>query len=245
MNHQQSFLWVSNDTAALEKALFTYINKLINRDKNPIIYEQILKKEHAFAQWLYPPYTTQIIDDLLDQTRFSLEPDEYRIFIIDSAETLNDSAANRLLKSIEEPHQGYYFIFCTNKPQAILPTISSRCIHTHVETKNFDKLTHHEILQPFIKMECNQPVEFAKLIEKYKIKEVESYQLFDQLFEYWSSALHESVKNSHEALEISSLRALSLLQQGYQHLPMAGSSKLFWKQLYVLFHEKCTPKNLA
>ena len=245
MNHQQSFLWISNDAAGLEKALFTYINKLINREKSPIVYEQILKKEHAWIQWLYPPYITATIDDLLDQTRFSLEPDEYRIFILDSAETLNDSAANRLLKSIEEPHQGYYFIFCTNKPQAILPTISSRCIHTHIETKNFDKLTYHEILQPFIQMQCNQPVEFAKLIEKYKIKEVESYQLFDQLFTYWSSALHESVKNSNEALEITSLRALSLLQQSYQHLPMAGSSKLFWKQLYVLFHEKCAPKNLA
>ena len=245
MNKQQSFLWISNDAATLEKALFTYINKLINREKNPTLYEQILKKEHAWVQWMYPPYTTGLIDDLLDQTSFSLETDEYRIFIIDCAETLNDSAANRLLKSIEEPHPGYYFIFCTNKPHAILPTISSRCIHTHVETKNFDKLTHHEILQPFILAQCNQPVEFAKLIEKYKIKEVESYQLFDQLFEYWSNVLHESVKHPNEALEIKSLRALSLLQQGYAYLPMAGSSKLFWKQLYVLFHEKLTSKNMS
>jgi hypothetical protein len=239
MNHQQAFLWTSNSSQSLEQALYAYLNKLVNQTQSALIYEQILKKEHPWIQWLYPPYNAAVIDDLLEQTRFQLEPQEYRIFIFNDAQTLNDASANRLLKSIEEPHPGYYFLFCTNKPQLILPTISSRCIHHFVESNKSAQSHFHDILQPFIQAQCNQPVEFAKLIEKYKLKEIESYQLFDQLFEHWSSNLHKSIKLQDQALHQKSLLALKLIEQGYQFLPMAGSSKLFWKYLYVLFHETC------
>lgn len=49
-----------------------------------------------------------------------------RIVIIDQAHLLNPQAANSLLKSLEEPPTGTYFILITPLIAAVLPTIRSR-----------------------------------------------------------------------------------------------------------------------
>jgi len=50
-----------------------------------------------------------------------------RVFIIDDAHAMNDQAANALLKSLEEPPPSSHLILVTPSPQALLPTIRSRC----------------------------------------------------------------------------------------------------------------------
>jgi DNA polymerase III subunit delta' len=49
-----------------------------------------------------------------------------RVVIIDQAHLLNVQAANALLKSLEEPPEGTYFILLTHLADAVLPTIRSR-----------------------------------------------------------------------------------------------------------------------
>lgn len=50
-----------------------------------------------------------------------------RFFVVDDAHALNPSAANSLLKSLEEPARTSHFVLVTAAPQALLPTIRSRC----------------------------------------------------------------------------------------------------------------------
>lgn len=50
-----------------------------------------------------------------------------RFFIIDDAEKMNDSAANALLKTLEEPPPTTYIVLITSRPDSLLPTIRSRC----------------------------------------------------------------------------------------------------------------------
>jgi DNA polymerase-3 subunit delta' len=50
-----------------------------------------------------------------------------RVVIIDPADDLEKSAANALLKSLEEPPQGTYFLLVAHRPGRLLPTIRSRC----------------------------------------------------------------------------------------------------------------------
>jgi DNA polymerase-3 subunit delta' len=47
--------------------------------------------------------------------------------IVDQADELNSSAANALLKSLEEPPQRALFLLVTSQPGRLLPTIRSRC----------------------------------------------------------------------------------------------------------------------
>jgi DNA polymerase-3 subunit delta' len=51
----------------------------------------------------------------------------YRVVIVDPAEDMNTSAANALLKSLEEPPPRTIFILITHSPGRLLPTIRSRC----------------------------------------------------------------------------------------------------------------------
>lgn len=50
-----------------------------------------------------------------------------RVVIIDSADDLERGGANALLKSLEEPPQGTYFLLVSHMSDRLLPTIRSRC----------------------------------------------------------------------------------------------------------------------
>jgi DNA polymerase III subunit delta' len=49
-----------------------------------------------------------------------------RVLVLDSADCLNASSANCLLKTLEEPHAGNYLVLVTSAPDRLLPTIRSR-----------------------------------------------------------------------------------------------------------------------
>ena len=51
-----------------------------------------------------------------------------RAVIIDSADDLEKGAVNALLKSLEEPPQGTFFLLVVHQPGRLLPTIRSRCL---------------------------------------------------------------------------------------------------------------------
>ncbi|BBC73131.1 DNA polymerase III subunit delta' [Altererythrobacter sp. B11] len=63
------------------------------------------------------------------QRRLSTRPTmgDRRAIIIDPADDLEKSAANALLKSLEEPPAGTYFLLVTHRIGRLLPTIRSRC----------------------------------------------------------------------------------------------------------------------
>lgn len=65
------------------------------------------------------------------QADAALRPaDAYRkVYIIEQAELLHPDAANRLLKTIEEPPESVVMVLTTVDPEATLPTIVSRCQH--------------------------------------------------------------------------------------------------------------------
>ncbi|MBM3161805.1 MAG: DNA polymerase III subunit delta' [Chlorobi bacterium] len=50
-----------------------------------------------------------------------------KVFIISQAERMNPAAANKLLKLLEEPPGHILFILVSSRPEAVLPTIRSRC----------------------------------------------------------------------------------------------------------------------
>ncbi len=63
-----------------------------------------------------------------------------RAIIIDPADDMEKSAANALLKSLEEPPVGTFFLLVTHRPARLLPTIRSRC-----RTLRFPVLTDSQL----------------------------------------------------------------------------------------------------
>jgi DNA polymerase-3 subunit delta' len=53
--------------------------------------------------------------------------DTARVVVIDAVDDLTPEAANTLLKTLEEPRAGQYFLLITHQLASVLPTIKSRC----------------------------------------------------------------------------------------------------------------------
>jgi DNA polymerase-3 subunit delta' len=51
----------------------------------------------------------------------------HRIFVLERADTMNDEAANALLKTLEEPPHYVVLLLLTDRVTQVLPTIASRC----------------------------------------------------------------------------------------------------------------------
>jgi DNA polymerase-3 subunit delta' len=60
-----------------------------------------------------------------------------RVFVIEAAGSMNDQAANRLLKTLEEPPPFVHLILLAEHRADVLPTIASRC-----QQVRFDPLSH-------------------------------------------------------------------------------------------------------
>jgi DNA polymerase-3 subunit delta' len=65
-----------------------------------------------------------------------------RVFVIEGADTMNDQAANKLLKTLEEPPPFAHLLLLTNRPGNILPTIRSRCLLVRFEAATPQELSH-------------------------------------------------------------------------------------------------------
>jgi len=116
----------------------------------------VIFSEHADIGLVIPYNKNILIDavrDLEKEANFRPYEAKARFFLVDEAEKLNtakDNAANALLKTLEEPAPTSYIFLITSRPDALLPTILSRCqtirfapipskeIENHLlETKNF------------------------------------------------------------------------------------------------------------
>ena len=72
----------------------------------------------------------------IEQVRAAIERAHYRPFegrrrvtIIEEADALVPAAQNALLKTLEEPQPGSVLVLVTSRPDALLPTVRSRCAH--------------------------------------------------------------------------------------------------------------------
>ena len=66
-----------------------------------------------------------LVDHRLSMRRFE---GRRRVVVIDPADAMNVQAQNALLKTLEEPPEGTTLVLVSSSPDALLPTIKSRCL---------------------------------------------------------------------------------------------------------------------
>jgi DNA polymerase-3 subunit delta' len=74
------------------------------------------------------------IRELITRTSWSPSVGNYRVVVIEDADRLTESAANALLKVIEEPGARTVWLLCAPTLTDVLPTIRSRCRHLTLRT---------------------------------------------------------------------------------------------------------------
>ena len=65
--------------------------------------------------------------DVIDRAMYRPFEGRRRVTIIDDADAMAGGAQNALLKTLEEPPSSSIFILVTSRPDALLPTVRSRC----------------------------------------------------------------------------------------------------------------------
>jgi len=117
ISHHLSLL--SNNSHPNIKILRKKIDEKTNKIKNNIVIDQVRELNNFYRE-------TNIIENLP------------KFILIDSADDLNISSSNALLKILEEPKANTYFFLISHQPSALLPTIKSRCLKINLSSHNFD-----------------------------------------------------------------------------------------------------------
>ncbi len=87
---------------------------------------------HPDVAWIEPikksrGILVEQVKELIRNTFETTFEGGWKAVVLVSAERMNNEAANRLLKTLEEPPPRTVFLLLTDQPDALLPTIISRC----------------------------------------------------------------------------------------------------------------------
>lgn len=93
------------------------------------------KEKVAQGQSIKIEKIRQLVSELSQSSRDGRD----RFYILDDAEKLTLSAANSLLKSLEEPSKGNHLFISVDNQEMVLATIRSRCQWVHLPEVSHDK----------------------------------------------------------------------------------------------------------
>jgi len=100
--------------------------------------ERAMRGSHPDLTWVSPSGAAEMLVSDIDEpvvaaaTRTPFEASR-RVFVIEGAETLNEQAANRLLKTLEEPPAYAHLVLISDRREEVLATIASRCVHVRFD----------------------------------------------------------------------------------------------------------------
>jgi DNA polymerase-3 subunit delta' len=195
---------------------------------------KVKEQQHHSIMWICPEksYTLDDIADIFPTIAFTLDENDHFFFILQKADFLTPACANSLLKSMEEPPPGYHFILLAERQEQILPTIRSRCItkSLYTEEVNFSS----PLFNFFATIAPHNPIDFAAALDQSKINERESIELLDALLAHWIKQYKSAVANQNEDMQKKSLRMVDCIKRAYETPPMPGSSKIFWKNVFLM-----------
>jgi DNA polymerase-3 subunit delta' len=126
---------------------------------------RVARGTHPDLTWVAPSGASEMLVADIDEAvvaAAALTPFEARrrVFVIEAAHTMNDQAANRMLKTLEEPPAFAHLLLLSERPSEVLPTIASRCQHVR-----FDPLPATRIAERLVGVEPERALASARLAQ--------------------------------------------------------------------------------
>src|ERR1035438_4391135 len=116
--------------------------------RNPeTVAERVARNCHPDLTWVTPSGAAEMLVVDIEgpvvaaATRTPFESAR-RVFVIEAVDAMNDQAANRMLKTLEEPPAFVHLVLLTDRREDVLATIASRC-----QQVRFDPLPWARIAQ--------------------------------------------------------------------------------------------------
>ncbi|MGR5069059.1 DNA polymerase III subunit delta' [Vibrio alfacsensis] len=144
---------------------------------------------HPDLHWIKPEKEGKSItvDQIRACNRLAHESSQlngYRVFIIEPADAMNESASNALLKTLEEPGQKCLFLLVTHNQERLLPTIQSRCQQWVVTPPSTDQAMSwmneqgaSQVPAYALKLNMGSPI---NTLDAVKSGELDEYQAFER-----------------------------------------------------------------
>jgi DNA polymerase-3 subunit delta' len=102
------------------------------------VAERVRRGSHPDLTWVTPSGAAEVLVADIEEpvvaaaSRTPFEASR-RVFVIEAVDTMNDQAANRMLKTLEEPPAFAHLLLLTDRREDVLPTIASRCQHVRFD----------------------------------------------------------------------------------------------------------------
>lgn len=126
-------------------------------------FKRVIFSEHADIGTVVPYNKNILVDAIRDlETEANFRPHQAaaRFFIVDDADKMNVQASNALLKTLEEPPAASHIFLIASRPDALLPTIRSRC-----QTLRFAPIDAKEV-ESYLSKSKQFSIEDAALLSK-------------------------------------------------------------------------------
>jgi DNA polymerase-3 subunit delta' len=96
------------------------------------VLARVQRGAHPDLTWVTPSGASEVLVSDIDEPVVAAAAhtpfeSSRRVFVIEAAGSMNDQAANRLLKTLEEPPPFAHLILLAEHREDVLPTIASRC----------------------------------------------------------------------------------------------------------------------
>lgn len=195
----------------------------------------VYEKSSPYFLWLEPEnnYTRDIIQPIFDLIALKRGEEEPFFIIMAYAERLQHATANALLKSLEEPSAGYYFFLMTAHERLILPTIRSRSLVHSVAGVEKNSSEDHQIFAHFIGARTLDPVNFLKMLDILTMSEQESTELLHMIINNITTMSKKNLISPPSFFQKDLITIANLYITAAKMPPQPGSSKIFWKNLYM------------
>lgn len=192
----------------------------------------IQEHQHASLLWIAPEknYTLEHLEPLKHTVSFALDPQQHYFIVLEAADTMPHACANSLLKILEEPPRGYHFILLAYARDAMLPTIQSRCfiINKHAHTH---ESASHDIVYALTSQPSRSAFEFLQIVEKSPPDENLSHIMLEEILSFWLEKY--KMHNGNDSANKKNITMIESIHKALSQSPMPGSSKLFWKNIYL------------
>lgn len=98
----------------------------------------VQRRNHPDLTWIVPTSGAGILVEDVEERVLAAAGStplvaSRRVFVIEQVDRMNDAAANRLLKTIEEPPPYVHIVMLSSRPGEVMETIASRCQRVRVE----------------------------------------------------------------------------------------------------------------
>lgn len=237
MNQHQVSLVIGQHTALVEHATTLLLQQWCDTNgcKQCVACKQVLARQYHNLYWLTPEkqtYTVAQLEPIAMISSLQRSPDDKFYFVIEQADMLSLSSAHQLLKILEEPPCGYFFILLAERADMLLPTIVSRCV---VQMLSSDAAVYDNFIQLLLQP-TTTPTPFMKEFERRKITEYETRALLDQLLRTIKERYQQALQENNSAAIKTYADRIALIEKSFVTLPMPGSAKIFWRNLYLQMH---------